>query len=148
MIVSVIVGVGVVGTMQLLAVGSQSNVQGAEVSTAIGLASNIRELSLGMAFLDPEQPTVWSTKETSLSAYDDVLDLDGCNFSPPVDARRQSLTSYANWKQSISVATVQLTNLATTRPSTTTEPSARVTVRILHNNKEVYQTSWVAVSPS
>lgn len=148
MIVTVIVGVGIVGTLQLLAVGSQSNVYGAEVATAINLANNVRELSLNLDYFDPQQPTIWATKEASLASYDDVLDLDGCSFSPPVDARRQLLSAYSSWTQSITVQTVQLSNLATTRPNTTTEPSARVTVRILHNQKEVYRTSWIAVAPA
>lgn len=146
MIVTVIVGVGVVGTLQLLAVGTQSNVSGAEVAIGVNLAAQVREMSLGMKFYDAQSPGSWNTKEASLALYDNVLDLDGCVFTPPVDARRQTLSNYATWTQNVSVDTVQLDNLATTRPDTVTEPSARVTVRVQHNGRDVYTTSWIAVS--
>src|SRR4051812_17096804 len=74
--VTVIVGVGVVGMLELLAAGTMSNTKGTELTTAINLANNVREITLGLQFVDPDQPTVWNTKEATVGAYNDVKDLD------------------------------------------------------------------------
>lgn len=148
-LVTVIIGVGVIAMLQLLAAGTVSNSAGAEMTTAVNLANNVHEIAYGLAFFDPEQPTTWSTKEAGgVTAYDDVLDLDGASFSPPLDVRRQPMPAYANWTQRVKVESVGEDCVSSTRPSTTTEPTARVTVTILRNNKQVYQTSWLAVAPS
>ena len=146
--VTVIIGVGVVGMLELLAAGTMSNTKGTELTTAINLANNIREVTLGMQFVDPEQPTIWSTKEATTAAYDDVKDLDGCEFSPPLDVRRQPIASYVNWKQVIRVDTVDPNNVKlalTTKDAR--EVTARVTVTIQHQNADVYTMSWLAVAP-
>src|SRR3954452_19100916 len=97
--VTVIIGVGVVAMVQLLAAGTVSNSEGTELTTAINLANNIREISLGMNYNDPEQPTVWATKEADVASYDDVFDLDGSTFNPPLDVRRLPISNYPNWAQ-------------------------------------------------
>src|SRR5689334_18528489 len=70
-VVTVIVGVGVVAMLELLAAGSVSNAEGAELTTAINLASNIREISLGLPFRDPQQDPktaawVWHDREATV----------------------------------------------------------------------------------
>ena len=151
-LVTVVIGVGVVAMLQLLAAGTMSNGYATEMTTAVNLANNVREISLGMSFYDPDtaanQTPQWSTRESSVATYDDVLDLDGQTFSPPLDVRRQPMTGYANWSQKVDVETVADDSVASVRPDTTSEPTARVTVTILHNGKQVYQTSWLAVAPS
>ena len=146
--VTVIIGVGVVGMLELLAAGTMSNTKGTELTTAINLANNVREISLGLQFVDPEQPTTWSTKETTVGGYDDVKDLDGCTFSPPLDVRKLPITAYVNWKQKVRVDTVDPNNvklaLGTKDPR---EVTARVTVTIEHAGADVYTMSWLAVAP-
>ena len=146
--VTVIIGIGVVGMLELLAAGTMSNTKGTELTTAINLANNVREISLGLQFFDPEQPTVWNTKEANVGLYDDVKDLDGCIFSPPLDVRRQPITAYVNWKQKVDVRTVDPNNVKTalgTRDPR--EVTARVTVTIEHAGADVYTMSWLAVAP-
>jgi prepilin-type N-terminal cleavage/methylation domain-containing protein len=82
--VTVIIGVGVVSMLQLLAAGTVSNSEGTELTTAINLANNIREMSLGLAYYDPNTdmtitppPYQWNTKEATVKAYDNIMDLDG-----------------------------------------------------------------------
>jgi hypothetical protein len=146
--VTVIIGVGVVGMLELLAAGTMSNTKGTELTTAINLANNVREITLGMQFVDPELPTTWGTQEGNVGAYDDIKDLDGCTFSPPLDVRRQPIASYVNWKQKIRVDTVDPNNvklaLGTKDPR---EVTARVTVTIEHAGADVYTMSWLAVAP-
>ena len=152
--VTVIIGVGVVGMLELLAAGTLSNTKGTELTTAINLANNIREISLGMAFADPEQPNVWMTKEKNavtgaynVKLYDNVIDLDGENFCPPLDVRREPIMGYDSWRQVVKVETVASDNVASVRPNTMAEPTARVTVTIKHQNADVYVMSWLAVAP-
>ena len=147
-IVTVIIGVGVTAMLQLLAAGTVANSEGTELTTAINLANNVREISLGLAYRDPQTPTQWSTKESSVTAYDDVIDLNGCAFSPPLDARRLPITDYSNWSQNVVVQTVAEDQVNSTRPNSTASPTARVAVTITHNSRQVYQTSWLAVAPN
>jgi hypothetical protein len=152
-LVTILIGVGVVATMQLLAAGSMSNAYANEMTTAVNLANNVHEIALGLPFYDPETPTNqppdWSTPESGGAlGMDDLLDLDGKTFSPPLDARRLPISLYANWSQVVQVQSVANDSLTSVRPDTTSEPTAKVTVSILHNGRQVYQSSWVAVAPA
>ena len=149
-----IIGFGVVGMVQLLAAGTVSNSEGTELTTAVNLANNIREISLGLNYNDPEQPTVWSTKEgtgnpnTDVTSYDDVFDLDGATFSPPLDVRRRPISNYTNWAQQVTVDTVDPNQIASVRPKNATWPTARVTVTITRNGTPVHTASWLVVAPN
>ena len=145
--VMVIVGVATLAVVELLAVGSMSNAEGGEQTTAMNLAANIREISLGLAFQDPEQPTEWKTKEASVAAYDDLKDLDGMVFQPPLDVKRRPINECAAWSQRVTVQTVAADSMISDRPRDPVEPAARVVVVISRNGHEVYETSWVAVAP-
>ena len=145
--VMVIVGVATLAVVELLAVGSMSNAEGGEQTTAMNLAANIREISLGLAFQDPEQPTEWKTKEASVAAYDDLKDLDGAVFQPPLDVKRRPINECAAWSQKVTVQTVAQDNVTSERPKDPMEPTARVAVIISRNGREVYETSWVVVAP-
>ena len=152
-LVTVVIGVGVVAMLQLLATGTMVNGYSNEQTTAVNLANNIHEIALGLSFYDPDTPPKatpsWNTPENaSNTAFDDILDLDGKTFNPPLDVQRNSIANYSNWTQQVSVKTVGGDQLTSVRPNTVAEPTALVTVTILHNNKPVYQMSWVAVAPS
>src|SRR4051794_39605444 len=151
-LVTVVIGVAVVAMLQLLAAGSMSNGYAAEQTMAVNLANNVHEIALGLPFYDPDtltgQTPAWSTPETGNTAFDDLLDLDGKTFNPPIDVRRQNMTGFSNWTQKVTVQTVGDDAVSSARPNTTGEPTAQVTVIILHNNKQVYQMSWLAVAPA
>jgi Tfp pilus assembly protein PilV len=148
-LVTVVIGTGVLGLLELLAAGTMSNDAGNEQTTGINLASNVREISTGLAFSDPTTPNQWSTKGTSpVTAYNDIKDLDGCTFQPPLDAARQPITNMGGWSQAVKVETIAEDTLASTRPNDPTAPAAKVTVRILHNGREVYRTRWIAAAPT
>lgn len=147
-LVTVIIGVGVMAMMQLLAAGTVQNGAGAKLTTGLAMAGNIRELTLDVAFSDPNQTASWGTEsgETSVAAYDDLDDLDGKTFSPPIDARRQTIATQPEWSQSITVQCVDPDLITTTVPDGSS-PMARVTVTILCGGQEVCKTSWLAVDP-
>jgi hypothetical protein len=152
----VICGVGVMAILELLAAGSMSNVAGAEVTSGSHLAGNIREVCLGLAFRDPQEVAAdpkwekpetwkWNNKEASVDLYDDVKDLDGCTFSPPLDAWRKPIAGYEKWAQVITVDTVAEDHLASLRPKDPTAPAARVTVKVTRDGRVVHTSSWVAM---
>ena len=151
--VTVIIGVGVVGMLELLAAGTLSNTKGTELTTAINLANNVREISLGLAFADPQQPDVWNTKEATVAQYDDIKDLDGESWCPPRDVRKQEIISYNNWRQTIKVETVDPNDVKSDpRPRDPKEVTARITVTILRGtdpakSTPIYTMSWLAVAP-
>lgn len=147
-IVTVIIGVGVTAMLQLLASGTMTNGQASEVTVAINLAGHIREMTLGMAFADPQTPTNWGVEsgESSVSVYDDLDDLDGKVFGPPLDARRVVLSNLTNWSQKITVQTVAPDFITSVRPDGS-EPMSRITVTVEHNGRDVHQMSWLAVAP-
>jgi len=147
-LVTVVIGVGVLGLIELLAAGTMSNANGTELTTAVNLASNVREIATGLAFQDPTFPNQWNTKEATVAAYDDIKDLDGCTFQPPLDVRRQKIDSLPGWAQVVKVETVAEDTISSTRPSDPTLPMVKVTVRITHNNREVYRTRWIVSAPT
>src|SRR5262249_31563332 len=72
-LVTSIISFGVVAMLQLLAAGTVSNGEGAEMTTAINLARNIREMMLGLSVADPQTPTHWGVEAgETLATYDDV----------------------------------------------------------------------------
>ena len=146
--VTVIIGLGVLATMELLAVGTASNAAGNQMTAAVNLANNVHEIALSLPLKDPQQPTQWIARESTVAAYDNVLDLDGHTFSPPLDVRRQPILDYMGWSQQVKLQSVALDNLSSIRPNTTTIPTAKLTVRILHHNKLVHEVSWLIVGPS
>jgi hypothetical protein len=145
--VTVIISVGVMAMLQLLAAGTAANENAAELTMAINLANNIHEIAMGLPYYDPQTPTVWSSKEPTVAEWDNITDLDGATFSPPIDARRQAITGYTGWRQSVEVESVTHDKVTVTTPDTTTEPTARVTVTIKHKGHVVYTTSWLVVAP-
>jgi type II secretory pathway pseudopilin PulG len=152
-LVTVVIGVGVVAMLQLLAAGTLANGYSNEQTTAVNLANNVHEISLGLPFYDPDTlpkaTPAWSTPENaSNTAFDDILDLDGKTFNPPIDVNRNSIANADAWTQQVSVKSVGGDQMSSVRPNTVAEPTALVTVTILHNNKAVYQMSWVAVAPA
>jgi hypothetical protein len=146
--VTVIVGVGTVAMLELLAAGTMSNAAGTEMTNAVNLANNIHEIANGLAFADPQNPTAWSARESDVSQYDTITDLDGLTFKPPLDVRRQPIAGYGTWSQKVKVETVASDALSSVRPNSISVPTAKITVTILHNTKIVYTTSWIVVGPS
>jgi len=146
--VTVLVGLGAVAMMELLAAGTVSNAAGNQMTTAVNLSNNIHEIVLALPFADPQQPTTWATKEASIAVYDNILDLDGCTFNPPLDVRRQAIPDLAGWSQKVTIDTVAADMVSSVRPKNATVPTARVTVQILLRDKIIHETSWLVVAPS
>ena len=123
----VIVGVAIVALVQLLTAGTYANETSTELTTAINLANNIREMAYGVS-------------------YDSMMTLDAKTYSPPIDASKGSITDLTGWKQVVSVNYVDPDHVTLTVPKTQVEPTAIVTVTISHNNRTIYSTDWLAAA--
>ena len=163
--VMVIVGIGVISMLELLAAGTVSNSDAAGITTAMTLASSVREASLGLAFYDPQQSAgarTWNSKEASYDAYDNVTDLDGDvdtwdkpddpltgyqKFSPPIDGTRKLISGYTKWAQYVKVETVNPSLMRTVLPHDPEGEAVRVTVKVTRDSALVYRTSWVIFAP-
>lgn len=146
---TMIVGTGVVALLQLLAAGTMSTEAGTELTTAVNLANNIHEISVYLPFNDPGSGGSTTTKEAGGPGnYNDIWDLNGDTYSPPLDARRQPISGYSNWAQQVTVQSVAPDNLTVTRPNSVTIPTARVTVTITHNGRTIYSESWIVAAPN
>jgi len=142
--VTVIVGVGTVGTLQLMAAGSVSSRDAVRLTTAVNLAKNIHELTMPLPVRDKVSFDHWGTEdgESTVGAYDDLDDFDGREFSPPLDARRQPITSLDGWKQTITVDNLDPDRLTLVVPKGTSR-AYRLTVSVSRNGQGVLDQSWV-----
>jgi prepilin-type N-terminal cleavage/methylation domain-containing protein len=143
----VIIGVALAAVLQLLAAGTSSNIAGKEMSTALNLANNIREIANGLAYTDPTNAGSANTKEATPAAYNDIWDLNGNTFDPPLDCTAQPISSQAGWQQVVTVQSVDPNNITATRPNDPTIATARITVTVKHGGKYIYQSSWVVCAP-
>src|SRR5439155_2149211 len=116
-IVTVIVGVGIVGMLELMAAGTMANTEATELTTAMGLVSNIHERSLGIA-------------------YDQLMtNFNDKTWSPPIDAKANTITSMSNWSQVVDFQYLDPDSIKNAVPDTQPEPTARITVTIKHYNR-------------
>jgi type II secretory pathway pseudopilin PulG len=125
-IATIIIGVAFTAMLQLIAKGTEANGEGTKLTTAINLAGNIHEASVRVAYVD-------------------IFDLRA-TYSPPVNARLQTISGMPGWTQVVGVNYVDENNITQSVPDTQYEPTARVTVAVLRNGKEVYRTSWLAAA--
>ena len=144
----VIIGVALAAVLQLLAAGTQSNLAGKEMSTALNLSNNIREIASSLAYQDPNNPTSPNTRGSSPpTAYNDIWDLNTGDFNPPLDCSAQTISSLSGWEQVVAVQSVDPNNITATRPNDPTVPTARITVTVKYGGKFIYQASWVVCAP-
>jgi type II secretory pathway pseudopilin PulG len=144
----VIIGTGVMALLQLLAAGSMVNQGGAELTTAVNLANNIHEISIGLPFRNPTTPSSLAKDSGGPTAYTYLWDMNGDTYSPPLDVRRNPISIYANWSQQVTINTVDPNSVSGVRPNDPTIPTAKVAVVIRHNTKVVYQASWLVTAPN
>ncbi len=119
---TIIIGVGVVSMLQLLASGTVSNIDGAQQTTGINLARNIREMALQ-------------------DSFDQVRGLNAKTYSPAIDSQGHGITDLKDWSQSVAVTQVDPKNL-TKASSSGTPVAICVTVTVTHNAQNVCDLSW------
>jgi prepilin-type N-terminal cleavage/methylation domain-containing protein len=113
-IATAILGTAVLGLFYAQHAFHASNGEAAETSTALGLANQLREMTLTLPLQDPINPTGSfgpEPDETEVAHYDDVDDFDGAGgagltLNPPVDATGQTIDEMADWRQTVTVQSV------------------------------------------
>jgi prepilin-type N-terminal cleavage/methylation domain-containing protein len=154
----IIVGVGVVASIRLFSACTHENRASNQMTTAMLLASHVREAMVGMSFNDPisgKSNFGFEAGET-LNSFDDIDDFDGQTFNPPIDSTRAPVTSLGQYTQVVSVVPVFPNKLNSNTNDTAPEISkttytgaARVRVRITYQARptdppsEVYRASWI-----
>ena len=127
-IVTAIVGIGIVGLLELLAAGSMANINSKQLTTAVFLANNVNEMMQG-------------------KDYDELkTTYDNTTYSPPKDGRGVNLVGFDTWKQIVDVSYVLPNRLTTVVPDSQVEPTSRVTVKIMANDEIIYQTQWIVAA--
>lgn len=121
-IVTVIIGLGVVGLLQLMVAGSMSNASASRRATAVHLASSIHEMCY--------QKT-----------WPQLLALHGTTFNPAVNAQGHVTLDQQGWSQHISVQPVRIDNL--TQTVSGASPMVRVMVRVSRHGEQVYEARWL-----
>jgi hypothetical protein len=165
----VIVGTGVLASMQLFATCSDESNTAINATTARMLGENIREAMANLAFADPVSGTArWGPEDgESLASYDDIDDFDGPPvsstqpsdgelFSPPIDSMRAQIPALSKYRQVVTVVPVNPTDpagnadeAAPTLPKGTYTGALRVRVRVQYRAYstapwvDLYTTSWV-----
>jgi type II secretory pathway pseudopilin PulG len=119
---TVIIGVGVMAMLELLATGTASNVDSAQLTTATNLAKQIREITIQKTFAE-------------------ILAMDGDAYNPPQDGSGLEMNTLAGWEQAVRIQPVDARRL--TLNIIDDDPEAvRVTVTINHNGTKVTEASW------
>lgn len=151
----VIVGTGILATLNLFATCTQQNRNSQRMSIGILLANHIHEgfARKSIRYADPQNPTNFGLESgETLSKPDklnDIDDFNGASFNPPRDASFQPVTGLDLYTQVITVEPLNATDLTKveTPPAGSMAPAKRVTVRILYNDRgnqtEVYRAFWV-----
>jgi hypothetical protein len=161
---TVIVGLGVLATMQLFAACAQQNSHSDRMTIAMNIAANVHEATVGLTFNDPATgPTSFGPEPgETLLTYDDVDDFNGpvggggMSFNPPINSMRQPMPELGQYTQVVSVWPVFMSNLTTNSdeqnpdlPQTSYQGAIRLRVRVMYQRNpadqpvEVYRTSWI-----
>jgi prepilin-type N-terminal cleavage/methylation domain-containing protein len=139
----VLIGIAIASLVAANISSTKANAAGTDLSTAEFLVEQIKELTVLLPVIDPEDGTdVFGPEEAVLADYDDLDDFDGTSFSPPINANRETLNDFTAFNQQITVENVNPANFE----QIVTDHSSyfvRVTVKVFMNSKEISSTSWI-----
>ena len=133
-----IIGLAVAAMAQLLLAGTQANVGGAELTTAVNLASPMHDLAFGFGIPNGERGVI--------GRYRSVWELNGRTFSPPVDAGGRALENMEGWAQQVRVEAVDKNDIRGVPPADLAARAARVTVNVQHDGRDVYRICWLVTA--
>ena len=157
-LVTVIVGVGVLAIVSAQQAYHQQNDISTRMGTALLLANEMRELTLGLPQHSPISGTATfgpEANETNPTQYDDLDDFAGTNgkgttITPPMNSLRQTIPNMTGWSQVVTVENVlpNFLNATTPAPQGSTD-TLRITCAVLYQPPgakapyEVTRLTWV-----
>jgi hypothetical protein len=145
LVASAIMGLLFVALMEAFRTGLQMLEHSQRVTVASSLAEEIHQMSLTLAMNDPDGGAGWGAEAGEAGPpYDDVDDLDGRTFSPPVNADGIQISGLEDYRQEVTVASVSESDFDDVVQDGTSGVS-RVTVTISCQGTEVCTMSWLVV---
>lgn len=147
LIAILLVGLAIVSLIVASGSFTKANAAGTDLSTAEFLIEQIRELTTLLPVIDPQtgDSTFGPESGETLANYDDLDDFDGVSFSPPINANRQTLSSFDAFSQQVTVENVSDSNFGQVVGDHSSD-FIRVTVQVFLNSKEISSTSWLRVN--
>jgi type II secretory pathway pseudopilin PulG len=143
---TIIVGVAFLAMLQLFATGTKVQATDMRLTSGLSLIKNVHEMALGMAFTSPTTPAVWGLDAgedaDSPMDWDDVNDLAGRTFSPPIDGGGNPIADMDSWSQTVQVRNVDPNGLDTFLPNGSSN-AVQFTVVVTHGSAEVSRLSWI-----
>ena len=105
----VLMGIVFIAALTALQGGTTVNYAAADMNTALGLVNEVREWTIDLPFIDPQEhqqgdpvgPNDYYGDGTPM--FDDLDDLMNATFSPPRDSRGNPIASLANWQQQVTI---------------------------------------------
>ena len=145
LIAILLVGLAIASLMAGNRALTKANGAGTDLSTAEFLLGEIRELTVLLPVVDPQDGISIFGPETgeTLANYDDLDDFSGLGpFSPPINAARAVINSAAGFSQQITVENVSASNFELVVNDHTSD-FVRVTVSVLKNSRPISSASWL-----
>ncbi|MDH7598767.1 MAG: prepilin-type N-terminal cleavage/methylation domain-containing protein [Sedimentisphaerales bacterium] len=140
----IIIGLAIAGLVGANRAYTMANGTGWDLTRSEFLIEQIRELTMTLPVADPQSGQITFGPESgeTLASYDDLDDLDGCLFDPPIDARRNRLTYMAGLGQMITVCNVDPKDLDKIVADHGSD-FVRITVQIIKAGKVIDSCTWL-----
>jgi len=158
-----IIGMVFVGVLMSMSVSTEANIVASDLTIAITLAQQIREMSMAVPYEDPKTPgnTPGPDGSSPNTFIDDMDDLYGHTYSPPRSAMPvdqdnsnrlgDELSEYTGWSQKIAITyrnPDDLTEITYPRASNAyVTDLAMVQCAIYKGTELIYVTEWLIVRP-
>ncbi len=139
-----LIGLAIASLMAANGAFTKANGAGTDLSTAEFLIGQIRELSMLLPVVDPqdELSTFGPESGETLAGYDDLDDFNGATFSPPINAERASMTEFSAFYQQVTVENVNASNFEDVVANHSSS-FVRVTVSVYLNSRKISSASWL-----
>lgn len=138
LIALVVLAMGITLLITMFTVGMKGVIANQARTQATNLAQDLMDEIMGKEFWDPQTQGVtfgYESDENVRSKYDDVDDYSAWkNKKPPQDVMGTSLTTYADFTRSVSVAFVSAYDLQTPMGTGANTPCKRIIVYVEHSD--------------
>ena len=144
LIATILVGCAIASLMVANQAFTKANDAGTDLSTAEFLIEQIKELMALLPVVDPQTDVTTFGPETGevLAGFDDLDDFDGANFTPPINADRNTLNDYTTFSQQVTVENVSASNFEQVVGDHSSY-FVRVTVGVYQNSQLITSASWL-----
>ncbi len=140
------IGIGVTALMTAVAASTRVNGEGRQITQAAFLAQELREWTVKLPFVDPDEGQGSNPPGSDGSSpqifVDDLDDLMDVTYSPPRDGQGQPITDMADWSQTI-VLTWRDPDSIATQVAAGTSDVVHVELTVSHHGRDILKTGWL-----